>query len=450
MTLSRRLLISASVILFVFLGLTGFILDQAFIRSAEGSVRERLQGQIYALLAAADYEDQQQRLVINTPLPDPRLSSPQSGLYAFVYDANARLIWRSASAVTLKPVTIKMHDAAQWYFHKIQSDDGIEYFSSEFSALWENANGVTQPYQFQVLENQQLFKQQVKLFRHELWGWLVGVSLILLVTQGVILRWGLKPLRRVAADLDDVKAGDSEQLASDYPGEIKVLTTSINNFIHAERAQRDRYRNTLADLAHSLKTPLAVIKAGIGDRGNEAASVDLKEQIQRMKKIIDYQLQRASTRGRTTMGKHVPLALHVQRIVDSLNKVYQHKKLQCRLEIKSALQFPGEEGDLLELAGNLIENAFKWAQQQVYVSASLVDTGENKALSIQVEDDGEGIPEQQYEEVLKRGTRADQRIAGHGIGLSVVKEIVDVYGGSMTISRSQQLGGAKIELVIPM
>ena len=97
------------------------------------------------------------------------------------------------------------------YFHKIQSDDGIEYFSSEFSALWENANGVAQAYQFQVLENQQLFKQQVKLFRHELWGWLVGVSLILLVTQGIILRWGLKPLRRVAADLDDVKAGDSEQ-----------------------------------------------------------------------------------------------------------------------------------------------------------------------------------------------------------------------------------------------
>jgi len=450
MTLSRRLLLSASIVLFVFLGMTGLVLDRAFYRSTEEAVRERLQGQIFALLAAADFNEQQQRLNISEPLPDPRLSSPQSGLYAGIYDSSANLVWRSPSAVALALPRYTDDEIAKWYFQRLSDEAGTEYFSQSFTVAWESSQGRLNRYVFQVLENHVLFKQQVNRFRSELWGWLLAVSIILLIAQGIILRWSLKPLRDVALDLDSVKAGEAERLRENYPGEIQGLTAGINTFIDSERAQRDRYRNTLADLAHSLKTPLAVLKSGLKDQTDEGGSVMMHEQIDRMKQIVDYQLQRASAAGRTTLGASVPLKENVARIVVSLNKVYADKRIQCDIDMDDALQFPGEEGDLLELAGNLLENAFKWARSRIRISASLQQSAAGKqSLKLWVEDDGSGIPESMRKEVLQRGRRADESVSGHGIGLSVVMEIVSVYGGTVAITSSAGLQGACMQIEIP-
>ncbi len=449
MTLSRRLLLSASIVLFVFLGVTGLVLDRAFYHSTEDAVRERLKGQIYALLAAADFNEQQQRLNLSEPLPDPRLSSPQSGLYASIYDSSGNSVWRSQSAITLSLPRYTDDEIAKWYFQRLTDDAGAEYFSQSFTVAWESSQGRLNRYVFQVLENHHLFNQQVSRFRSELWGWLLGVSIILLLTQGIILRWSLKPLRDVALDLDRVKAGESERLRENYPGEIQGLTAGINTFIDSERAQRDRYRHTLADLAHSLKTPLAVLKSGLNDRIDTAGLANMHEQIDRMKQIVDYQLQRASAAGRTTLGVSVPLQENLERIVTSLNKVYADKRIQCDIDMDKSLQFPGEEGDLLELAGNLLENAFKWAGRHIRVSATQQQADGNQSLKMLVEDDGGGIPESMRNEVLQRGRRADENVSGHGIGLSVVMEIVNVYGGSFTISTSPSLKGACMIIEIP-
>jgi len=450
MSLSRRLLLSATLVLFIFLGLTGLVLDRAFYHSAEQAVRGRLQGQVYSLLAAADFNELEKRIQVTEPLPDPKLSSPQSGLYAGIYTRSGQSVWKSGSSLGMNLPRYSHAAMADWYYEQLTDDDDRSYSSVSFAVSWEDQQDARFQFNFQVLEDNKLFEQQVGQFRNELWGWLIGVTLVLLMTQGVILRWSLKPLREVALDLDRVKSGDMQRLSENYPEEIRGLTGGINTFIDSERSQRDRYRHTLADLAHSLKTPLAVLKAGINRKPQEDQDIDgLQDQVDRMKQIVDYQLQRASASGRATMGVHSPLLRNVERLTDSLQKVHAGKGIVCRLDIDAVLTFPGEEGDLLELMGNLLENAYKWAAGHIRVSAQMRVIGQTKILQISVEDDGKGIPEEQRQLVLQRGKRADETVSGHGIGLSVVQEIVSVYGGRFDITDSQSLGGAQMIIEIP-
>ncbi len=450
MTLRRRLLLAASIILFVFLGLTGLVLDRAYTHSAEQAVRERLRGQVFVMLAAADFDEQQQHLSVDEPLPDPKLSSPQSGLYAGIYAASGSLVWKSPSALGLGLPRSAHAEIAQWHFAQLQDEQGNPYFSMSFVAAWETAQGRLSRYVFQVLEDYTLFNRQVSGFRNELWGWLLGVTVMLLLAQAVILAWSLKPLRKVAVDLDRVKAGDADRLQEDYPGEISALTASINTFVDSERSRRDRYRNTLADLAHSLKTPLAVLKTGI-DASDRNHDQSMHEQLDRMTQIVDYQLQRASATGRSSLGASVPLLENIERLINTLTKVHADKGIRCDIDIDAELQFPGEEGDLLEMAGNLLENAYKWSQGNIRVSAGIhAVSSDRKLLELRVEDDGKGIPQARRTEVLQRGKRADENVSGHGIGLAVVEEIVSVYGGSFAIDDSQDLGGACMLVSIPV
>jgi len=451
MSLNRRLLLSATFVLFIFLGLTGLVLDRAFYHSAEQGVRERLQGQVYSMLAAADFNESKKQIQVAEPLPDPKLSTPQSGLYASIYSAPDQLVWESKSSVGLILPRYSSATMADWYYEQLTGEDGRAFSSVSFAVVWEDNNETRYQYNFQVLEDSQQFERQVSQFRNELWGWLIAVTLILLMTQGFILRWSLTPLREVAMDLSKVKAGDMQRLNKHYPQEISGLTEGINTFIDSERAQRDRYRHTLADLAHSLKTPLAVLKTGINvDAVNQKDIDGLQDQVDRMKQIVDYQLQKASASGRTTMGVTTPLLSNVKRIVNSLNKVHANGEINCLVTIDASLVFPGEEGDLLELVGNLLENAFKWAKANITVTASQMKSNNQNVLQLCIEDDGNGIPEDKRQLVLQRGRRADETVSGHGIGLSVVQEIVSVYGGDFDITDSDLLGGARMIITIPV
>ena len=396
------------------------------------------------MLATADFIEIDQRLQLGDALPGPRLSSPQSGLYAVIYRAGKGQVWKSPSAVGQDLPKYKQTKRATWFFEQLVSVHGRKYFSENFTVVWEDHFNKQFEYVFQVLEDYSIYNQQVTSFRHELWGWLAAVAVVLLLAQGFILRWSLQPLRKVASDIEAVKAGTVDRLQENYPQEIQGLTEGINTFIDSERAQRDRYRRTLADLAHSLKTPLAVLKTGL--HGQDQV---LDEQIDHMRDIVDYQLQRASSAGRTTMGVHTPLLKVVERLLDSLVKVHADKSIQHQTDIATDLNFPGEQGDLMELVGNLLENAYKWARKTIRVSASVEQVYHKRYLKIIVEDDGSGIPEDRKKEVLLRGRRADETVAGHGIGLSIVQEIVSQYGGEISLGDSP-LGGARITLSIPL
>ena len=163
-----------------------------------------------------------------------------------------------------------------------------------------------------------------------------------------------------------------------------------------------------------------------------------------MNELVAYQLSRAATSGRQTFASAVPIAGHAEDLVQSLEKVYAAKNVLCEFDIEDGAVFYGEQGDLLELLGNLLENAFKWASHRVVLVARPLPVrgARRSGLLIIVEDDGPGIPEDQVEHLLRRGVRGDERVQGHGIGLAIVQDLVKAYRGTLAVARSPTLGGA--------
>jgi two-component system sensor histidine kinase PhoQ len=444
-SLSGRLLIAASAVLAAFLGLTGLSLDRAFRDSALAAVQDRLQAQVYMLLGAVDV-DAFNRLTLPQTLPEARFSTPDSGLYADLMDSQGNLAWHSPSLLGLAlPFFPAVRNPGDTQFAPLEASDGTPLFVLAFTVSWEIARNQYQPYTFRVAETRQDFDDQVWSFRRGLWGWLLASTVVLLAAQGLILRWSLKPLRQVAAEIKDIETGRRDELSSGYPEELRPLTTNLNALLRQGRAHLERYRNALGDLAHSLKTPLAVARGALD---NDADSGELRrtlgEQVARMNRTVDYQLQRAAAAGRIALSAPLPVAPLARKILDSLAKVYADRALQLRAEIAATTVFYGDEGDLLEILGNLADNACKWCRRQVVVRAHPTDRDGRTELMVEVEDDGPGIPADQAPLLLNRGQRADPTVAGHGIGLAVVRDLVEeVYYGRLEIGQGA-LGGARV------
>ncbi len=444
-SLRGRLLIAASVVLAAFLGLTGLSLDRAFRDSALAAVQDRLQAQVYMLLGAVN-PDAFNRLTLPEVLPEARFSTPDSGLYADLMDSQGNLVWRSPSLLGLAlPFFPAVRNPGDTQFAPLNSSDGTPLFVLAFTVSWEIARNQYQRYTFRVAETRRDFDDQVWSFRRGLWGWLLASTVVLLAAQGLILRWSLKPLRQVATEIKDIETGRRVELSSGYPEELQPLTANLNALLHQGHTHLERYRNALGDLAHSLKTPLAVARGALE---NDADPGELRrtlgEQVERMNRTVDYQLQRAAAAGRIALSAPLPVAPIARKILDSLAKVYAARALQLRSEIAATTVFHGDEGDLLEILGNLADNACKWCRRQVVVRAWPADHGGRRELVVEVDDDGPGIPAELAPLLLNRGQRADPTVAGHGIGLAVVRDLVEeVYYGRLEIGRGA-LGGTRV------
>lgn len=442
-SLSGRLRIAASGVLVAFLGLTGLTLDRAFRDSALAAVHERLQAQVYMLLGAANL-DTFNRLTLPQALPEARFSTPDSGLYADVMDNQGNLVWRSPSLLGMAlPFFPAVRTPGDTQFAPLDASNGTPLFVLAFTVSWETTANQYRLYTFRVAETQWNFLDQLWSFRRSLWGWLLAATGVLLAAQGLILRWSLQPLRRVAAEVTEIEAGRRTELSSDYPEELQPLTTNLNALLRQSHAHMERYRNALGNLAHSLKTPLAVIHSALENEANHAEQRrTLQEQLERMNRTVDYQLQRAAASGPIALSTPLPVAPLTRKILDSLAKVYAERAPRLHSEVDQTTLFHGDEGDLLEILGNLADNACKWCRRQVVVRAY---PGERGELVIEVEDDGPGIPADQAPLLLDRGQRADPSVAGHGIGLAVVRDLVEeVYYGQLNISRGR-LGGALVQ-----
>ncbi len=450
LSLNTRILLAASLILTLFLGLTGWVLDNAFRESAESAFRDRLQGYLYSLIATSEMNDNG-TIYVPGELPDARFSIPGSGLYAQIIAANGRLLWRSASSIGLTIEYATGIERGKKHYKRVKTTNNTALNSLSFGLTWEIKQR-EKSFTFSVAEDMVSFNEQVKAFRQNLWGWLIAVAALLLAVQGTILRWGLAPLRRVEKDLFAIEQGKNQHLKDTYPKELQGLTSNINALISSEREHLNRYRDSLSNLAHSLKTPLAVLQGEI-DRKNNTDDLrsTLREQVHRMRQIVDYQLQRAATSGRVTLAAPISVNDIVTRILSSVNKVYHDKAINYHADIDSNVMFNGDKGDLMELLGNLIENAFKFAKQHVVIAAHRIQKTVYHpiVLCITIDDDGIGILDTQAQEVLQRGARFDEQHPGQGIGLAVAKDIITLYKGQLEISRSS-LGGARLSITLPL
>ncbi len=449
-SLHGRMLLAASLVLAGFLGLTGVALDRAYRESAEAAMWERLRGHVYALLAAADVGDDG-LLRLPMDLPDPRFSNPESGLYARVEAGDRAYHWTSPSSLGRAHDYLRALPAGEWRQLRVPSDNGVPLLAVNFGVVWEDDHGGERAYTFAVAESAAGLSTQVGAFRHSLFIWLGGMALALLLIQGAIVSWGLRPLRRLAADLRRIEAGTQELLVGNYPRELRVLTGNLNSLLQSSQARQERYRNTLGELAHSMKTPMAIIQGALDVPGSRAAlAAVVEEQSARINRVVEYHLQRAAARGRSSLLRAVAVAPLVDKVVDALDKVHADKGVRCQRQGDGALRFIGDEGDLLEVIGNLLDNAYKWSRGRVVVRTSAEDRPEwsRPGLLVEVEDDGPGIPEDRAHAVRKMGVRADQRTPGHGIGLAMTDEILRLYGGSLSIGRGQ-LGGARLMARFP-
>jgi two-component system sensor histidine kinase PhoQ len=441
-------LFAATAVLAAFLGLTGVALDRAFQNSVLELSRERLEARIFLLLGAADV-DRRGRLDMPPALPESRLSSPGSGAYAAVRTVEGELLWQSESSLGIVIPYPRAGRPGVTAFGEVIATSGETVLAQSYPVAWELASGEERVLVFQAAESRAGVDAQIGVFRRALWTWLVGAALLLLAAQAAVLLWGLSPLRRVAREIEEIEAGEREALAGDYPRELEGLTTNLNALIRSGHARLQRYRDSLSDLAHSLKTPLAVLRGSTEEVPEQTREV-IREQVDRMNQTIEYQLQRAAASGRSALATPVEVAPVAERIGRTLDKVYADKALAIDLDIDEGAVFVGDPGDLTELIGNLMDNACKWARQAVRLRVANVD-GEGRSrgrLQIAVEDDGPGIAEAQRARVLERGVRADSLVPGQGIGLAVVREMVEeVYGGRIEIADSG-LGGALVRLTL--
>lgn len=443
-SLNARLLVSVSILLLFFFGVTIVVLDSAFRHAGEQARQDILDGHLMSLLAAAEPTDYG-TLEMPLDLPEPRFGSIDSGLYAEIRGEQGVVIWHSRSSLGLEIPAGVTPQGGDQIFAEQMLEDGTPLLTYSIAVYWEFPDGELRPFVFKVAESLDSFNAQLAKFRRQLFGWFGAVALIMLLSISALLRRMLQPLRQIEGEISEVENGDRASLSEAYPTELQGVARNMNLLIGNERARAERYRVTLDNLAHSLKTPLAAIRALLTDSDNQNFKARADEQIDRMDEIVRYQLRKPAAAAGPVLGK-VDVEGELKKLIAGLRKVHHDKAPEVSLEVDPELKFRGDTGDFLELAGNLIDNACKWCEETVRVSARPVSG--SAGLCFVVADDGPGIPSSASEELLRRGARLDESTPGHGIGLAIVNDIARSYSGEISIAESA-LGGAEITVTLP-
>jgi two-component system sensor histidine kinase PhoQ len=309
---------------------------------------------------------------------------------------------------------------------------------------WEIAPDKERVFDVSLGESRQDFEARIKRFRHDLWIRLAALAVGLLLAQALVLRLGLAPLERLARELRLIEYGERETLSEDQPRELRTVAANMNHLIRFGQRTLTRHRNALADLAHALKTPLAVLRGAAEDAPAEHSPLrdTVLDGVSRMDEALSYRLRKASSMAGNSLGPPVPVEPLVLRLVATFEKVYAAKALRVSVDVEADLAARTDSGDLTEILGNLLDNACKWARQVVRLQ--IRPTQGRDGIDIVVEDDGPGIDPGQREQILERGVRADEQVPGQGLGLSLVREIAEEnYGGRIAVEQSPE-GGARV------
>ncbi|MDY6922129.1 MAG: ATP-binding protein [Pseudomonadota bacterium] len=434
LSLRVRFVLVAALILALFSISAGWILRESFQASILDRAREQLRLQVYNLLGAADYDNGQ--LQLPGELADPRFNQLNSGLVAMVWHRQ-QPVWQSRSAALESLPPPEVPEPGQWQLRQVrgQGEEQRNYYQLSTSVYWDETTA-DHPYTFVVWEWDLPYVAQIRSFETTLWQWLGGLVVGAIILVFILLNLGFRPFRQLAAELRAVERGSQSGIAAQYPSEVMPVVDNLNQLLAHERATRERYKHSLGNLAHSLKTPLAVLK-GLGGSSGAGAADTLADQVQRMDDIVNYQLKRAISAMPQISGQGALLLDCYQRMVAVLDKVYADKNIHHEQDIRPGLRLPWDQSDTLEVLGNLMDNACKYGAGKVRVQGYI----QGGKIRILVEDNGPGIPPGEEQHILARGVRRDERAPGQGIGLAVVMDIVQASGGSLDIVASE-LGGA--------
>ena len=453
-SLQSRLLLVTVLVLAVGLGAVGWMLDRSHKAAVRTGAEQQLRTIAFGVLGAAD--EQGGTIVVATDQVAPRLRRPQDGLYAFVEVVGQGVVWRSPSAA-VRGVALPKNPLARRPApgEHVFARESAARFAFAYTVIWEPSNTRATIW---VLADSGPYREQIADFRRNAALGLVGATLAFVVIQFAAVRWGFAPLRRMVARIHALEAGERADIGHDYPAELGGLARNLNHFVAYERENRDRYRRAMDDLAHSLKTPLAVLKNVVRELRQDTATV-VGEQLERMETTVAHQLARAVATRPVLPPTPLAVLPLAARITHALQRAYMEKGVAVEAPWDRDEELPEanfrprdapsptvrvDETDAMDMLGNLIENAFKYARSQVRISAQSTPGG----VETVIEDDGEGIPAAQRELVLQRGARAQDAVAGQGIGLAVVVELAATYGGRLALQESE-LGGLAARLELP-
>ncbi len=270
----------------------------------------------------------------------------------------------------------------------------------------------------------------------------LGVVLLMLLTQRWLIRRAFVRLDRVREEVRAVRQGNREAISIDVPAEVRPVVQEFNQLLQAWKQHRERSRNAVGNLAHALKTPLQLILA----RARQREEPEVEKQARRMQELIEQELKRARLTGRAAVGRHFSPRKDLEALADTMATLYHHKALHMETRIEAPERLQLDQSDLMELLGNLLDNAAKWARQHLRLELQ----ADARQLQMVIEDDGPGIHADQRQPLLQRGSRLDENQPGHGLGLAIVGDIVTLYDGRIEMGTSAALGGLRVVVTLPL
>ena len=421
---------------------TGILLTDLYSRALDTTLTETLDFHVESLTGALlEVGDPQSP---DIALADPRFERPRSGWYWIVREEDGALVNLSTSVVGIDLPGVNATADQFGRSSEITNDP----FGTQLRMVERTVTLDGQTYRITVAGNLTEILELVSDFRGQTFIVLGAVGVMLAAMSAFVARIALRPISRLSRAVESVREGDSAEVSGTYPTEIAPLAEEVNELLRSNTQIIERARNQVGNLAHGLKTPIAVLRNEAAARKGALADV-VSSETEKMSNMVTTYLERARLAARTSVvGKKADATMIMLRLTRVMRKIHPDVTIAFQRPDASLPWFRGDEADLEEMAGNLLDNACKWSKGQVGVRLSAERGDKGTYLLVRIDDNGPGLSEADAQKVLRRGVRLDEKTPGTGLGLDIVKELVDVYGGSLELKRSQ-LGGLLVELRLP-
>jgi signal transduction histidine kinase len=452
-SLAVRLFFSASAWVLVILVITGFVLSSVYTNATERAFDRRLNLYLRTLIAEVATPDEPPDRQFQS-LGEPLFELPLSGWY-----------WQITRTDTDKADIRSSRSLWDKKLPKLE-DRGVELSAAGIRVAYvdgpegQNLRMVERPvdlgsdgkFLVGVAGDASEIFDETRSFDYYLGGTFTALGIVLLLTTIFQVRFGLAPLKRISESIADIRSGRAERLEGEFPVEIAPLARETNALIDANREIVERARTHVGNLAHAIKTPLSVIVNEANAHGTDPFVHKVMEQADVMRDQVAHHLERARIAARVTIvGTVTEVAPALEALQRTMEKIHRDRGIVIEVKADAKAKFRGERQDLEEMAGNLVDNACKWASSRVFIDALVerpAEAGAAPTLRILVDDDGRGLSAAERAKVSRRGQRLDESKPGSGLGLSIVTDLAALYGGSLALG-SAPIGGLRAELVLP-
>jgi signal transduction histidine kinase len=441
-SIALRLFWFSLIWLIVALAFTAILLTNLYSRALDNSLQETLEFHLETLVGVSVASGGD--AFSSSGLADPRFSRPASGWYWEVRNAQGNVISFSPSLIG----TVLPQLEGDFDDDTMRTGVQTDGFGTQIRMIESRVTLDDTQLFITVTGNLDEIFELVANFRGQTMIVLGAVGAMLAIMSAIVARFALRPIGRLRQALEDVREGEKQSVEGVYPQEIAPLANEINELLQSNTRIIERARSQVGNLAHGLKTPIAVLR-NEADNEKTPFSEVVGEQTEKMSELVARYLDRAQLSARTALvGRKADAGEVLTRLARVMKKLHPDREVTCEVSADGSFWFRGEESDLEEMVGNLLENACKWSKARVLLTVAETAIDNNRVLRISIEDDGKGLSEKDATKVLQRGVRLDEKAPGSGLGLDIVTELAEVYGGSLNLSKSA-LGGLCAQLILP-